>query len=41
MGHINVCGANRVELIKRLSQLAEILPESDFPEVKDYIERIQ
>lgn len=40
MGHINVCGANRVELIKRLSQLAEILPESDFPEIKDYVNNI-
>lgn len=37
MGHINVCGSNRSELIARLQQLAEILPADDFPEVSEYI----
>lgn len=37
MGHINVCGKNRMELIERLNQLASILPEAEFPEVSEYI----
>lgn len=40
MGHINVCGNNRKELMFRLHQLASILPESDFPELKMYINSI-
>ena len=37
MGHINVCGQDRIELINRLTQLAEILPKEDFPDVGEYI----
>jgi 5-(carboxyamino)imidazole ribonucleotide synthase len=37
MGHINVCGKDRVELISRLTQLADILPNDDFPDVSEYV----
>jgi 5-(carboxyamino)imidazole ribonucleotide synthase len=40
MGHINVCGKDRAELISRLSQLAEILPKDDFPEVSEYVKSL-
>jgi 5-(carboxyamino)imidazole ribonucleotide synthase len=40
MGHINVCGQNRAELLDRLSQLASMLPENDFPEVAQYVDHI-
>lgn len=41
MGHINVSGSDRNELISRLQQLVKQLPEADFPEVGDYINRLQ
>ncbi len=37
MGHINVSGRDKSELIARLTKLASILPVDDFPEVADYI----
>jgi 5-(carboxyamino)imidazole ribonucleotide synthase len=37
MGHINVSGSNRKELLSRLQLLAKQLPVVDFPEVSDYI----
>ena len=40
MGHINVCGKDKEQLITRLTQLANILPKDDFPEVKEYITNI-
>jgi 5-(carboxyamino)imidazole ribonucleotide synthase len=41
MGHINVSGGDRSELLNRLQQVAKQLPEADFPEVSDYINRLQ
>jgi 5-(carboxyamino)imidazole ribonucleotide synthase len=41
MGHINVSGGDRSELLYRLQQVAKQLPEADFPEVSDYINRLQ
>ncbi len=40
MGHINVCGKNKPELLTRLTKLASILPECDFPEVAEYINQL-
>ena len=40
MGHINVCGQDKAELVSRLIQLANILPVEDFPEVADYVNQI-
>jgi len=37
MGHINVCGKDKTELVGRLVQLAEILPKDDFPDVAEYV----
>ncbi|XPF93063.1 5-(carboxyamino)imidazole ribonucleotide synthase [Colwellia sp. RE-S-Sl-9] len=37
MGHINVCGSTRTELISRLTQLSTMLPDSDFPDVSEYV----
>lgn len=37
MGHINVCGSTRAELIERLTQLSTMLPDSDFPDVSEYV----
>jgi len=41
MGHINVSGSDRTELLYRLQQVAKQLPEDDFPEVTDYINGLQ
>jgi len=41
MGHINVSGSDRKELLHRLQCLAEQLPEADFPEVSDYVNQLQ
>ena len=41
MGHINVSGGDRSELLYRLQQVVKQLPEADFPEVSDYINRLQ
>ena len=41
MGHINVSGGDRNELLYRLQQVVKQLPEADFPEVSDYINRLQ
>jgi 5-(carboxyamino)imidazole ribonucleotide synthase len=41
MGHINVSGGDRSELLYRLQQVAKQLPEADFTEVSDYINRLQ
>jgi len=41
MGHINVSGSDRKELLHRLQLLAKQLPESDFPEVGDYVNQLQ
>jgi len=40
MGHINVCGNDRAELLSRLIQLAEILPQDDFPDVAEYVNHL-
>lgn len=40
MGHINVCGKDKAELVQRLGQLAAILPNDEFPEVEDYVNNI-
>ncbi|WP_077339622.1 5-(carboxyamino)imidazole ribonucleotide synthase [Pseudocolwellia agarivorans] len=37
MGHINVCGSTRTELISRLTQLSTMLPNADFPDVNEYV----
>lgn len=37
MGHINVCGKDKTELINRLTQLASLLPTDDFPDVSEYV----
>jgi 5-(carboxyamino)imidazole ribonucleotide synthase len=37
MGHINVCGKDRVELINRLTQLADLLPNDYFPDFSEYV----
>lgn len=37
MGHINVSGKSEKELAQRLEQLANILPESAFDELKPYV----
>jgi 5-(carboxyamino)imidazole ribonucleotide synthase len=41
MGHINVSGSDRTELLYRLQQIAKQLPAADFPEVTDYINGLQ
>jgi 5-(carboxyamino)imidazole ribonucleotide synthase len=41
MGHINVSGSDRTELLYRLQQVAKLLPKADFPEVSDYINGLQ
>ncbi len=41
MGHINISGSDRDELLYRLQQVAKQLPEADFPEVSDYINQLQ
>lgn len=41
MGHINVSGSDRLELLFRLQQVAKLLPKADFPEVSDYINGLQ
>ena len=41
MGHINVSGSDRKELLCRLQLLAKQLPETDFPEVGDYVNQLQ
>jgi len=40
MGHINVCGDTKAQLIERLNKIASILPEDEFPEVAQYIEQL-
>jgi 5-(carboxyamino)imidazole ribonucleotide synthase len=40
MGHINICGQNRKELISRLRLLAELLPENHFPDLAHFIDKI-
>ncbi|WP_394200311.1 5-(carboxyamino)imidazole ribonucleotide synthase [Shewanella waksmanii] len=40
MGHINVSAANQVELGEKLQQLAEILPEQDYPGVAATAQRL-
>ncbi|QDO99890.1 5-(carboxyamino)imidazole ribonucleotide synthase [Thalassotalea sp. PS06] len=40
MGHINVCGTDKAELLARLTKITEILPEQDFPGVKQYVSDI-
>ncbi len=41
MGHINVSGRDRSELLQRLLQVVSILPESEFPEISDYISQLK
>ena len=41
MGHINVCGSDKHELIARLNKIADILPDEEFPEVAEYIAQIK
>ncbi|HCH69525.1 MAG TPA: 5-(carboxyamino)imidazole ribonucleotide synthase [Colwellia sp.] len=41
MGHINVSGGDRNNLLYRLQQVVKQLPEIDFPEVSDYVNRLQ
>lgn len=41
MGHINVSGADRKELLSRLQHVSSLLPEKDFPEVGDYISQLK
>ena len=41
MGHINVCGDTKPQLIERLNELANILPEDDVPEVAQYIRQLK
>ncbi|MCW8865456.1 MAG: 5-(carboxyamino)imidazole ribonucleotide synthase [Colwellia sp.] len=41
MGHINVSGSDRVELLQRLQQVVSLLPENDFPEVNDYVSQLK
>jgi 5-(carboxyamino)imidazole ribonucleotide synthase len=41
MGHINVSGRDRNELLCRLQQVVKQLPETDFPEVSEYINLLQ
>jgi 5-(carboxyamino)imidazole ribonucleotide synthase len=41
MGHINVSGNNEKQLVSRLMDLAEILPEAAFDELKPYITAYQ
>jgi len=36
MGHINICGTTEVELAQRLVQLAELLKEDSFPDLKEF-----
>lgn len=40
MGHINVCGNDKTQLVSRLQAIANILPEEDFPEVADYVSKL-
>ncbi|WP_286263901.1 5-(carboxyamino)imidazole ribonucleotide synthase [Thalassotalea atypica] len=40
MGHINVSGQDKTELLHRLALLADILPTKDFPDVADYINNL-
>lgn len=37
MGHINVSGSDRSELLLRLNQVANLLPVENFPEVAEYL----
>jgi 5-(carboxyamino)imidazole ribonucleotide synthase len=41
MGHINVSGNSEKQLASRLMDLAEILPEAAFDELKPYITAYQ
>lgn len=41
MGHINVSGSDRGELLYRLQQVVKQLPEADFPEISEYINQLQ
>jgi len=41
MGHINVSGQDKTQLIERLTQLAKILPSAEFPEVAEYISQLK
>lgn len=41
MGHINVSGRNRAELLQRLQQLVKEVPQADFPEVSEYVNQLQ
>ncbi len=41
MGHINVSGASLKELGERLAQLAQILPEADYPGVADTADKLK
>jgi len=36
MGHFNVCGTTELELAQRLIQVAELLNEDSFPDLKDF-----
>jgi len=40
MGHINVCGQDKQQLVDRLNKIASLLSEEDFPEVADYISKL-
>jgi len=40
MGHINVSGFDRSELLARLKAVAVLLSEEDFPEVLDYVNQL-
>ena len=37
MGHLNVSGTTKSELFQRLEEIAKLLPESAFPDLKGYI----
>ena len=37
MGHLNVSGRTKSELFQRLEEIAKLLPESAFPDLKGYI----
>lgn len=41
MGHINVSGQDKKQLIERLDQLANTLPSDEFPEVAEYIGQLK
>ncbi|MDP7593547.1 MAG: 5-(carboxyamino)imidazole ribonucleotide synthase [Litorilituus sp.] len=40
MGHINVSGSDKKELLYRLQQVAKQLPKIDFPEVSNYVNQL-